>query len=158
MGITFLKGDATVPNITGHKVIVHICNDIGKWGKGFVLAISKRWPEPEREYRRAFAAPNQPQLGDVQFIAVAADTTVVNMIAQHSIQTRVAKNAVPPIRYPALQQTLNQVAQYALPKNATIHMPRIGCGLAGGKWEQVEMIVKAELVALGLEVYVYDFD
>ncbi|MEV6001124.1 Appr-1-p processing protein, partial [Streptomyces griseomycini] len=27
----------------GVKVIAHVCNDIGGWGKGFVLAVSRRW-------------------------------------------------------------------------------------------------------------------
>jgi hypothetical protein len=32
-------------------VIAYICNDLGGWGKGFVLAISRKWPQPERDYR-----------------------------------------------------------------------------------------------------------
>lgn len=42
----YLTGDATAPGGTGTRIIAHVCNDIGHWGKGFVLAISKRWPEP----------------------------------------------------------------------------------------------------------------
>lgn len=48
----FLKGDATQPQAKGNKIITHVCNDLGGWGKGFVVAISKRWPEPEIEYRK----------------------------------------------------------------------------------------------------------
>jgi hypothetical protein len=44
--INYLKGDATFPEAKGTKIICHICNDLGAWGKGFVLAISKRWSEP----------------------------------------------------------------------------------------------------------------
>lgn len=40
--IQYKKGDATNPIDNGNKVIVHICNDIGAWGKGFVMAISKK--------------------------------------------------------------------------------------------------------------------
>lgn len=46
--ITYITGDATRPQDQGAKIIVHICNDIGGWGKGFVVAISRRWPEPEQ--------------------------------------------------------------------------------------------------------------
>ena len=49
--ITYLQGDATQPQSKGNRIIAHVCNDLGGWGKGFVLAISKRWPEPEAEYR-----------------------------------------------------------------------------------------------------------
>src|SRR5205823_6841477 len=51
-GITYLKGDATCPQAKGVKIICHVCNDIGGWGKGFVLALSKRWSEPEAAYRK----------------------------------------------------------------------------------------------------------
>ena len=43
MKIEYLKGDATSPVKEGNKIILHICNDIGGWGKGFVMAISKKW-------------------------------------------------------------------------------------------------------------------
>ena len=35
--IHYIKGDATQPQAKGNKVIAHICNDLGGWGKGFVL-------------------------------------------------------------------------------------------------------------------------
>ncbi len=52
--IQYIKGDATKPISDGNKIIVHICNDIGGWGKGFVMAITKRWTEPENKYRGWF--------------------------------------------------------------------------------------------------------
>jgi hypothetical protein len=39
---------------------------------------------------------------------------------------------------------------------ATVHMPRIGCGLAGGRWEEVGAIVEEELASRGVAVTVYD--
>jgi len=36
-------------------------------------------------------------------------------------------------------------------------MPRIGCGLAGGKWEEIESIISDELTSQGIEVSVYEF-
>ncbi|WP_306766628.1 hypothetical protein [Tenacibaculum sp. M341] len=50
--IKYIKGDATSPQAKGVKIIAHICNDLGGWGKGFVLAVSKRWKEPEISYRK----------------------------------------------------------------------------------------------------------
>jgi hypothetical protein len=37
-------------------------------------------------------------------------------------------------------------------------MPRIGCGLAGGKWEQIEPIIERTLADAGIHVNVYDLD
>jgi hypothetical protein len=36
MSINFIVGDATTPIGDGLKIIVHVCNDIGGWGRGFV--------------------------------------------------------------------------------------------------------------------------
>ena len=41
-------------------------------------------------------------------------------------------------------------------KGAAVHMPRIGCGLAGGKWETIEPIVRGMAEKHGVDVVVYD--
>lgn len=70
MCIEYRTGDATAPVGTGPKIIVHVCNDIGAWGRGFVMAISKRWSEPERRYRAWHRGEGQQPfaLGEVQFV------------------------------------------------------------------------------------------
>ena len=86
--IHYVTGDATHPEGQGHKIIVHVCNDIGRWGKGFVLAISKRWQEPEKAYRQWYAHPagdNRMELGKIQPVRVEDDIAVINMIAQKGI-------------------------------------------------------------------------
>ena len=155
--ITYLKGDATRPQIKGIKIIVHVCNTIGGWGKGFVLAISKRWPEPEKEYRNWYRnrAKNDFGLGAVQLIQVNDYVYVGNMVAQQGIKT--GSKGVP-IRYEAVETCLTIIAEEAKTLNASIHMPRIGCGLAGGKWERIEPIVEETLLKQNLDVYVYDFN
>jgi hypothetical protein len=42
-GITYIKGDATCPQAKGVKIICPVCNDVGGWGNGFVLVITRRW-------------------------------------------------------------------------------------------------------------------
>ncbi|WP_422664384.1 hypothetical protein [Streptomyces mirabilis] len=37
--IMYVRGDAATPSAKGVKLIAHVCNDIGGWGKGFVLAL-----------------------------------------------------------------------------------------------------------------------
>ena len=106
-------------------MIVHICNDIGVWGKGFVLSISKRWSEPEAAYRRM---PHRI-LGDVQFVNVSKTITVANIIGQNGIWRKYHQQ---PIDYTAVRTGLEKVGTFAKEIGASIQMPRIGCGLAGG--------------------------
>jgi len=157
MNITYLIGDATSPTSTGNKIIVHICNDIGAWGKGFVMALSKKWKAPEKEYKTWAKSGVQFQLGEVQFVQVEPDIWVANMIAQRDIKTK-SKRDLPPIRYEAVQQALSKVNTFAKQREASIHMPRIGCGLAGGTWDKIEPIINNELATRGIAVTVYDFD
>ena len=155
--LKIIKGDATSPQAKGPKVIAHVCNDIGGWGKGFVLAISRRWPEPERSFRRWHRerAGNDFGLGATQLVQVRPDTWVVNMVGQRG--TRTGSNG-PPIRYDAVERCLAGLAGHAARLNASVHLPRIGCGLAGGKWERIEPLVVAALCARDISTTVYDFD
>lgn len=155
--ITYVRGDATAPQGKGVKVIAHVCNDLGGWGKGFVLAVSRRWPEPESAYRRWHRerATNDFGLGAVQFVQVGPYLWVANMIGQRGIRT--GSKGVP-VRYPAIGTALGRVAEQAGRLGASVHMPRIGCGLAGGTWARVEPLVTEQLVARGVAVTVYDHD
>ncbi|MBD0256826.1 MAG: macro domain-containing protein [Cytophagales bacterium] len=153
--IQYVKGDATHPSVPGNKIIAHLCNDVGGWGKGFVVAISDRWPEPEKQYREWFKSKENFALGEVQFVPVAADTWVANIIGQRDLKKDKAGN--PPIRYDAVAAGLRKVEEFARERGASVHMPRIGCGLAGGTWEAIEPLIQTHLADHGVAVTVYDF-
>lgn len=124
-------------------------------GRGLVLAISKRWKLPELEYQKWYESKEKFELGEVQFVRVEDDIWVGNMIGQRDI--KINSKGIPPIRYEAVKACLRKVGAFAEKENVTVHMPRIGCGLAGGKWEEIEALIKEELSAIGIKVIVYDF-
>jgi O-acetyl-ADP-ribose deacetylase (regulator of RNase III) len=148
--IQYITGDATAPVGNGNKIIAHVCNDVGAWGAGFVLAISKRWPHPRAEYMKDKALQSL-KLGTVSLVRVQKAIWVANMVAQRDIRWR---GGVPPIRYDALLECLKKLGFHAHQLNASIHMPRIGCGLAGGKWEKVEPLIRDTIP--GTQIFVYD--
>jgi O-acetyl-ADP-ribose deacetylase (regulator of RNase III) len=155
MGIEYRIGDATAPVGKGRKIIAHVCNDIGAWGRGFVVAISKRWPEPERCYRAWHRGEDQRPfaLGEVQLVKVLEDAWVANLVGQRDIRS---VDGVPPVRYEAIREGLRKIMLEARRLEASVHMPRIGCGLAGGRWEIIGKIVEEELAQAGISVTVYD--
>jgi len=152
--ISYVTGDATDPQVPGPKIITHVCNDVGGWGAGFVLALSRRWPKPEHQYRswHRFRGSVPFELGLVQFVDVGPELLVANMIAQAGY----VKSFTPPIRYDAVEMCLLKVASVAAPWPASVHMPRIGCGLGGATWERIEPIIERTLCAADIPVYVYD--
>ena len=150
--INYLIGDATNPQTEKRAIIVHVCNDVGAWGAGFVMALSKKWKQPEAEYRRMSTTVRK--LGHVQFVPVENNIIVANLIGQHNIKSN--ENGVPPINYAAVEVGLDKIFKFAKTTGASIHMPRIGCGLAGGSWEIMELIINRTLCNHDVEVYVYD--
>ena len=154
--IKYMKGDATLPIGEGNKIIVHVCNDIGGWGKGFVVAISKRWKAPEAAFRVWYKSKKNFQLGEVQFVKVKEDLWIANLIGQHKIRRGQHGNV--PIRYDAIEKGLRKVAKEANDLSASVHMPRIGCGLAGGKWEEIEPIIEKTILKKNIKTIVYDFE
>jgi len=168
--IQYLKGDATIPIGEGPKILVHCCNNIGGWGRGFVLALSKRWAEPEKRYREwhrdrkcsdRYPLDSKVQLtkeikfelGAVQFIEVEVDLWVGNIIGQHGTNIQDGRA---PIRYPAIRKGFIATRQMAAGLGATVHMPRMGAGLAGGLWANVEALVNDNLCKQGVPVCAYD--
>jgi len=153
--INYTVGDATKPQFSGNKIIAHICNDIGGWGRGFVLAVSKLSPAPERAYRDWFQGREQNDfaLGAVQFVAVSPEIIVANMIGQHGIRKM---GGIPPIRLRAVETALEIVGQKALETEASVHLPRIGCDLAGGSWNKIEPLLEKQICAKEVAVFVYD--
>jgi O-acetyl-ADP-ribose deacetylase (regulator of RNase III) len=155
MEIEYVTGDATRPRGDGPKIIVHVCNDAGGWGLGFVVALSRRWPSPERAYRAWHRDGAGFALGATQFVAVEPGLWVANLVGQHGMRPSGGK---PPIRYDAVRAGLTEVAAKAAELGASVHMPRIGAGLAGGRWEEIERIVADELTARDIPVTVYDLE
>lgn len=148
--IQYIKGDATQPQGEGMKVICHITNDIGAWGAGFVLAISRRWRKPESIYRREYPR----ELGQVQFIRVEDDITVANMCAQRGIRSC---GGIPPFRSVALVMCLDKVVEYCLLHKASMHGPRFGAGLSGGSWPDIEKLIEEHVCSKGIAVTIYDW-
>ena len=131
--IRYVFGDAAYPDVSsGPVMLAHVCNDVGK-----IL---------------------DDRLGQICFDSTPADADhiiLVNMVAQHGVGTSQIR-----VSYPALHKCLKMLAEVAKEGMGgpmiPVHMPRIGCGLAGGRWEVVEPIIRETLVRAGVEVVVYD--
>ncbi len=167
MSIKYIKGDATQPQGNGIKILVHIVNDLGAWGSGFVVALSKQWKTPEISYRKWHKEKdyNDFASGSIQIVQVEPEIYVANMIAQHGL-SMYAKGGlfdnlepqVPPIRYDALRECLKKICVIAQKYNASVHGPRFGAGLAGGDWNIIEQIINEELISKNIDVTIYDLE
>ena len=151
--IVYLIGDATDPQGGDEmKIIPHIVNCKGAWGAGFVLALSKKWPDVEKGYKQWHINEGKDlPLGQVQFVPAENRIEVANMVGQ-------TLGGKKPIRLSAVKKCMREVFNRARQLNATIHCPRFGCGLTGSNWGEIEPLIQEEWVNKGLTVVVYDFE
>lgn len=152
--INYVTGDATDPQGPGMKIIGHCCNNLGVWGAGFVIALSQKWAMPEKWYQAWAGDYNHDiPLGHTQFVPVEDDIWVANIIGQYRCGQSFG---MAPIRYEALAQGFRHIRREALQRGASVHLPRLGAGLAGGQWSIIEELIDTELSDHGVDVTVYD--
>lgn len=152
--IEYLLGDVLSPRGKGRKLITHVVSDATpNWGGlGVAIAIKKRWPAAQRAFRSWFGDSRRRHLGEVHFFEVEEGLEVATMICQRGY----GPSETPRIRYAAMEKALGAVAARAQANDASIHMPRIGCGQAGGSWMLVEELVNTIFTGANLPVTVYD--
>lgn len=141
---------------TDCDAIIHGCNCFKTMGAGVAKAIKSKWPGV---YLADSSSPLGPQdkLGAFTFY-MPEDSNSPSWIFNAYTQYRYGwhynpqkKRKVAPVDYDAIESSLyairNYLKSYAIEHNfdsskeITIAMPRIGCGLAGGRWEVVEKII-----------------
>jgi O-acetyl-ADP-ribose deacetylase (regulator of RNase III) len=152
--ITYLRGDATHPRGTGLRIIGHVVNDrASRWGGGFALVVRRRFPDVQEDFISwSQAHLHQFTLGSSRLCPIDESLAVFSMICQHGY----GPSRRPRIRYAALRECLDQLAAIAAEQRASIHMPRIGCGQAGGSWTIVSELIDDSLCGRGVPVTIYD--
>ncbi len=131
-----------------------IINDTANsWGAGFAKAVQKKWPFVLEEFKfwkthrkSEFALDNSLNA------KIESDLWATLMVCQHGY----GKSKNPRIRYSALEKCLVKLAEKAIKEKASIHMPRIGCGEAGGSWWIVSEMIENILCRRDIKVTVYD--
>lgn len=152
--IRIVHGDVLSPRNDGNKIICQLVNDKAiKWGGGVARKVANHFPGAEYSFtQQVIKIPERDRLGKVVFSKATDEITVASLIGQEGF----GPSLFPRVRYSALQNCLEQVAAYASRNGASIHMPKIGTGSAGGDWSTIEELLDDVMVRSGLRVTVYD--
>jgi O-acetyl-ADP-ribose deacetylase (regulator of RNase III) len=151
--IKYVNGNALSPRGDGPKIICQLVNDRAlKWGGGIARQTARKYPEAEEAFSRWLANRGRGSLGAIHLVDVDETTAVASLVAQAGF----GASLTPRIRYAALEKALLQVCDAATRRHASVHMPRIGTGGAGGDWPTIESLVQDTLVRTGITVTVYD--
>ncbi|MCU1579101.1 MAG: putative Zn peptidase [Rhodoglobus sp.] len=156
-GLDFVVSDllevaeGRTPVIFAHVVSgsVRTWNHVGAAG-----TLAKAFPDFAQAFRAwTIASPRNLDLGGLHFVErdiADRKVGVASLVAQEGFG-----GGGPRLRYDALEESLAKLADLATTRQAEIHLPRLGAGQAGGRWDEVERLVVSYLVDAGLKVVVH---
>lgn len=152
--VQYLYGDALVPRGEGQRIVAHIVNDkTANWGGGgFAANLKRKSKEVHIDFVSQTRQSGELKLGNGFLTRASDDLSYFHMVAQKGY----GPSSSPRIRYDALQNCLESLGDIAAKSSASVHMPRVGTGYAGGNWDVVEELLYEELISRGVPVSVYD--
>ncbi len=152
--IRYVHGNVLDPKNGGRKIVCQLVNDKAtKWGGGVARKAATRFPEAEKNFsQEIIKIPKAERLGKVIFVEAEAYLEIASIIAQEGF----GKSLFPRIRYASLQHCLEVISKRAIHTQASIHMPRIGTGVAGGDWNIIQELLDDILVRSGIIITIYD--
>lgn len=138
------------------RAIVHGCNCFHTMGAGVAKAIAKSYPSAVEADRRQTIMGDISKLGRCSVTTVPMDKLIINGYTQY----RPGKCPTEQL-YTSIQKlftTLNRDWQCTfMPldhKHNLIAIPRIGAGIAGGDWKEIERIINESTP----DIYIVVFD
>lgn len=149
-----VAGDALSPRGEGNKIVAQVVpNSSLVWGGGgFANAVKRKYPGAWKDFKNKAELTGMPlTVGTCIKCQIDQETTLLNMVAQYGI----GMGPAPRIRYSALEACLKQLADMAKELGASVHMPRIGTGHAGGDWNLIRELIIDIVARQGVEVTVY---
>ncbi len=123
-------------------IIAHLCNHVGAWGAGFVLAVDDLSLAAKYAYKALCKHHNgNVPLGTTQFVEILPNVWIANMIAQNGVDKSIDQNGCL-VDYKALDQCLRTVFDRAVRLECNVHIPSgMGSGLAGGSERMIHDII-----------------
>lgn len=141
------QGDLLASNCT---VIAHGCNCFNTMGSGIARAIRARYP-------LSYEADCQTVRGDASKLGTFTmcaypDRRIFNLYTQYRFGTKEMH-----LDYEALVAALVEMRttldEHDPEHNEIVGLPRIGCGLAGGNWKDVEELIDTVFPNRTIHIY-----
>lgn len=152
--IKYAHGDLRYLTGEQNRIVCQLVNNISKsWGGGLAHQMAKRYPMAEAQYKDWIAQiPVGERLGKVHIVKPTSILLIASIVGQEGF----GPSEKPRIRYQAVASGMERVAELAKEYSASVNLPRIGTGAAGGDWRQIEDIIQEKLISRGIDVTIYD--
>lgn len=154
--ITYVTGDLVNAFMSKDvDVIAHQANCFNTMRSGVAKAIVEEYPEAAKADQQTTKG-DASKLGTISF--AVADRVRAGMIYNLYGQFHYGRDGGQYTIYPALENAMHAMADDLRERGylGKIGLPKLGCGLAGGKWSIVESIIERQLA--DWEVIVYSLE
>lgn len=138
---------------TKNDIIAHGCNCIGGYGAGIAKTVATLYPKAKIAYYKKYHSSEKWNLGDTQIVKVSSDRYIANCATQYDYGS--PKNGKIYVSYDGFKKSMEELKRKANLLNASIAMPLIGAGLAGGDWKILEGILNEVFHDVEIEVWIY---
>jgi O-acetyl-ADP-ribose deacetylase (regulator of RNase III) len=146
MPVEYRTGDLFLSDA---DALAHGCNCQGVMGAGIAVQFKKRYPEMFKQYQEE-CRTKRFVIGSVLPYFASDGRLIFNLGTQ---------------KYPgacadlkAIQHCLDIITNYPVRKDETIHsiaLPRIGCGLGGLSWKDVQKVIEEVGALAKMKLIVY---
>jgi O-acetyl-ADP-ribose deacetylase (regulator of RNase III) len=151
--LTYVTGDLlrVRPCEHGWHVVAHVVNNVPAFGAGLAAQMARVWPDTKKQYYE-WSKSSTFQLGRVEMQMLSSGLVVAHLLAQNGLP---AHDNPRPLDYEKLAQCLKTLGvRLQELEQSSLHIPRLGCGLARGLWPVVATLLEQNIpAAIPITVY-----
>lgn len=157
--IKIIEGDITK---TDKDIIVQQVNCLGLMGSGLAKTIMARYPNVREEYKKFWRKAiknrkNEDLLGMVNYVDTYDGKIVANVFGQIEIRKGKEDTTVY-TKKEALLKGIQKVKELAEKSGFSVAIPTyIGCGLAGGDWNEIKQAIDELFAGSTIDVSYYHY-
>ena len=148
------------------QVVSHGCNAFCTMGAGIAPQMAKafgcdKFPMEAQQHRGDYNKLGQIDWKVSTYTVCNSETdflefdlAVINSYTQYGFGLNHEGGSARPIDYDALRLCMRKINHQF--KGRHVGLPKIGCGLAGGSWDTIKLIIQQELKDCKVTVVIYD--
>lgn len=156
MSIIYRKGNLLNAFDEGEiDIIAHGVNCSGGFGSGIAGQIAKRFPEVKRQYLFKYNTKGW-YLGQIQLVYL--NNKIIVNCATQKYYGKYPESQLNGMycSYEAIRECMHQLKTIIKDSDLRIGIPKIGAGLAGGDWNEIEKVINEEFNDIPIYVYVLE--
>lgn len=137
-------------------VIVHGVNARGAFGSGVAGAMAAAWPGAKDSYLKAYSS-GLVKLGSVIWAGVGGGKIVGHAVTQPTYGrtgVHLSMSALRACMGAVANAARDGISELAPQGFRSLAMPKIGAGLAGGDWREIEPVIEEILGGVEIAIYV----